>query len=369
MSADLNPLAHDALLATPAAGGAEFRALTDDGRPSAVTTGAVAPIQRTHEIVFVDPRVPDRAQLLAELTAQAGEGRHFEIITLDPNRPGIAQVTEALKGKVQVDAIHFITHGTDGAVQLGGTWLDAKALGANSEAVAKWGDSLKADADILFYGCDLTETARGRALVDWIAELTRADVAASNDATGSARLGGDWDLEYRTGEIDTPVVVSLPAQGEWDHLLPTVHGHQHQRRGRRNARQAILERERTPSVLTRSSSTSAGNALTRSASRHRPADHHEPGRDRRVVRARLHARRRPDDRDRRRRRRRKRPHARRQCERQHHSRPRHPALPGQRHLASVRLEQQRDRRQSTSDGSTRTAPRRGAATRTPASAF
>ncbi|MCI0345744.1 MAG: DUF4347 domain-containing protein, partial [Chloroflexi bacterium] len=118
-------------------------------------------------------------------------------------------------------AIHFITHGSDGAVQLGGTWLDARALAANSEAVAKWGDSLKADADILFYGCDLTETARGRALVDWIAELTRADVAASEDATGSARLGGDWDLEYRTGEIDTPVVVSLPAQGEWDHLLAT----------------------------------------------------------------------------------------------------------------------------------------------------
>jgi len=221
MSADLNPLAHDALLATPAAGGAEFRALTDDGRPSAVTTAAVAPIQRTNEIVFVDPRVPDREQLLAELTAQVAEGRHFEIITLDPNRAGIAQVTEALKGKVQVDAIHFITHGADGAVQLGGTWLDAKALAANSEAVAKWGESLKADADLLFYGCDLSATASGRALVDWIAELTRADVAASTDATGSARQGGDWDLEYRTGEIETPVVVSLPAQGEWDHLLAT----------------------------------------------------------------------------------------------------------------------------------------------------
>jgi len=222
MSADLNPLAHDALLATPAAGGAEFRALTDDGRPSAVTTGAVAPIQRTNEIVFVDPRVPDRERLLAELTAQGAEGRHFEIITLDPNRPGIAQVTEALKGKVQVDAVHFITHGTDGAVQLGGTWLDAKALAANSEAVAKWGESLKADADLLFYGCDLSATASGRALVDWIAELTRADVAASTDATGSARLGGDWDLEYRVGEIETPVVVSLPAQSDWDHLLAAV---------------------------------------------------------------------------------------------------------------------------------------------------
>src|SRR5499426_3092539 len=221
LSADLNPFAHDALLATPAAGGAEFRALADDGRSSAVTTAAVAPVRQTNEIIFVDPRVPDREQLLATVTGQVAEGRHFEIITLDPNRPGIAQVTDALAGKVQIDAIHFITHGTDGAVQLAGTWLDAKALAANSEAVAKWGDSLKADADLLFYGCDLTATARGRALVDWIAELTQADVAASDDVTGSANQGGDWDLEYRTGDVETPVVVSLPVQGEWDHLLAT----------------------------------------------------------------------------------------------------------------------------------------------------
>ncbi|HKC44608.1 MAG TPA: DUF4347 domain-containing protein, partial [Burkholderiales bacterium] len=221
-SADLNPFAHDALLATPVAGGAEFRALADDGRSSAVTTAAVAPIRQTNEIVFVDPRVPDREQLLADLTAEAAEGRHFEIITLDPNRPGIAQVTDALAGRVQIDAIHFITHATDGAVQLGGTWLDAKALAANSEAVAKWGDSLKAGADLLFYGCDLTATASGRALVDWISDLTHADVAASDDATGSASQGGDWDLEYRTGDVETPVVVSLPAQGEWDHLLAAL---------------------------------------------------------------------------------------------------------------------------------------------------
>ena len=241
MSADLNPLAHDALLATPAAGGAEFRALTDDGRPSEVTTGAVAPIQRTNEIVFVDPRVPDRAQLLAKLTAQAGEGRHFEIITLDANRPGIAQVTEALKGKVQVDAIHFITHGADGAVQLGGTWLDARALAVNSEAVANWGDSLKADADLLFYGCDLTATASGRALVDWIAELTRADVAGSDDATGSARQGGNWELEYRTGEVEAPVVISLPTQDEWDHLLATFTVKNTNDSGTESLRQAILD--------------------------------------------------------------------------------------------------------------------------------
>jgi Domain of unknown function (DUF4347) len=140
MSADLNPLAQETLLAAPPLQGAEFRALAADG--SAVTRTGVTAVQRTSEIVFVDPRVPDRERLLAGLTAQS-DGRHFEVIELDAGRDGIAQVTAALRGRIQVDAVHFITHGADGAVQLGGTWLDARTLATNADAVAGWGDSLK----------------------------------------------------------------------------------------------------------------------------------------------------------------------------------------------------------------------------------
>ena len=220
MSADLNPVAQETLLAPPALQGAEFRALSDDG--SAVTKSAVAAVQRTNELIFIDPRVPDREQLLAGLTAQSAEGRQFEVITLDASRDGIAQVTDALRGRIQVDAVHFITHGADGAVQLGGTWLDAKTLAANAEAVAGWGDSLKQDADVLFYGCDLASSASGRALMQWIAELTRGDVAASTDATGAAGQGGDWDLEAKVGAIETQVAVAADARASWSHVLSGV---------------------------------------------------------------------------------------------------------------------------------------------------
>ncbi len=220
LSADLNPLATEALLATPTpASGSEFRALTDPGHPSAVTAAAVAPVQRTHELVFIDPRVPDRDQLLAGLTGQSTDGRRFEVIVLDTTRDGIAQVTAALAERIQIDAIHFISHGTDGAVQIGATWLDAKTLGANADAVAGWGASLKEDADILFYGCDLAATARGRALVEWIADLTKADVAASTDATGGARAGGDWELEAQSGSIEASVAMAEAARADWSHTL------------------------------------------------------------------------------------------------------------------------------------------------------
>ncbi|MFQ5566191.1 MAG: DUF4347 domain-containing protein, partial [Paracoccaceae bacterium] len=180
---------------------------------------AVTPIQRTHELVFVDPRVPDRDSLLTDLTVQAHQDRYFEIITLDATRDGVEQVSEALKSRVQLDAIHFLTHGTAAAVQLGGSWLNALTLAANTEAVAGWGQALKADADLLFYGCDLAASTRGRALMEWVAALTQADVAASIDKTGHVSQGGDWDLEYTAGDIESRVAFGGELHQSWGHVL------------------------------------------------------------------------------------------------------------------------------------------------------
>jgi hypothetical protein len=88
--------------------------------------------------------------------------------------------------------------------------------------VAAWSKALSADADILLYGCDVAATAQGRLLADTLARLTGADVSASDDATGHASLGGDWNLEYKTGAIDVAVAPSESAQEAWSHLLPSV---------------------------------------------------------------------------------------------------------------------------------------------------
>ena len=70
MSADLNPLASDALLSSPAAlSGAEFRNIAEHGTPSVVTL-AVAPIQRTNELVFVDTATPDYKALIDGMYAE-----------------------------------------------------------------------------------------------------------------------------------------------------------------------------------------------------------------------------------------------------------------------------------------------------------
>jgi len=222
LSAELVPLPVEP--ATPAS------SLLGDAVVSALITSqpadAAALLAERYEVVFVDPRVPDRDTLIADLTRSSESSRRLEIIVLDANRDGIVQVTEALADRMQIDAVHFITHGTDGAVQLGGSWLNAKSLAANIDAVASWGHALKEDGDLLFYGCDLAATARGRALVEWIAEVTRTDVAASVDTTGAAVLGGNWTLEFAAGRIEAKIAVSAGEQGAWAHVLavPTYVG-------------------------------------------------------------------------------------------------------------------------------------------------
>ncbi|MGI9538596.1 MAG: DUF4347 domain-containing protein, partial [Miltoncostaeaceae bacterium] len=176
-------------------------------------------VAKRHELVIVDAGVADADQLVADLLASAAAGEGLEVLLLDAGRDGITQITELLAGRDDLDAVHIVSHGSEGAVQLGSGWLDADALEAQAGALATWGDALALDGDLLFYGCDLAASASGQALVDSLADLTGADVAASDDRTGAAALGGDWDLEYAAGRIEAEVAVSAAAQENYSSVL------------------------------------------------------------------------------------------------------------------------------------------------------
>ena len=90
---------------------------------------------------------------------------------------------------------------------------------ARAAQIASWGDALSADADVLLYGCDVAASADGRALVGGLAQLTGADVAASDDLTGAAALGGDWELEFSTGAIESSRAIGTVAQQAWADVL------------------------------------------------------------------------------------------------------------------------------------------------------
>ncbi|MCP4968896.1 MAG: DUF4347 domain-containing protein, partial [bacterium] len=114
---------------------------------------------------------------------------------------------------------HIIAHGSDGSVDLGNTTLNADTLNQNQLSIALWANAFDEAGDILIYGCNLAETADGQSLVNNLSELTLADVAASDDPTGHASLGGDWDLEYTQGQIETDTLIDQDTAEQWHGLL------------------------------------------------------------------------------------------------------------------------------------------------------
>ncbi len=171
----------------------------DSPAPSNFTVSEASPWR---EVVFVDTGIDDYETLLEDLLQTLPDGRRPEIVLLDAGRDGVAQIGETLDRVGSVDAIHILSHADDDSISLGSTRLSAKNLDDFSSALLDWGDNLAPDADILIYGCNLAATQAGMTLIGDIATLTGADVAASDDLTGDASSGGDWDLEYRIGAID-----------------------------------------------------------------------------------------------------------------------------------------------------------------------
>ena len=184
----------------------------------ATDAGQQAPAR---EIVFIDSRVPDAAQLADALMQQRGSEREFDIVVLDAGEDGVAQIGRILAGEHELAAIHVISHGADGAIEIGSTRLDAARLAIDADAVARWGAALAADGDLLLYGCDVAKDAAGQGFVQTLARLTGADVAASANLTGSADLGGDWTLEFATGAIHTRFMPSAFERLNWDGVLAT----------------------------------------------------------------------------------------------------------------------------------------------------
>lgn len=168
---------------------------TDSHDTTAVTPPAATTDQR-QEIVFVDGKLQDAQALIAGLPSGT------EVVVLDSNKDGLQQIADYLKDRSDVDAIHLLSHGAEGTVELGNTWLNSQNIGQHAEQLNAIGAALATDGDILIYGCDTGEGAQSATLLSELARLTQADVAASDDATGAAIKGGDWQLERQVGEID-----------------------------------------------------------------------------------------------------------------------------------------------------------------------
>ncbi|WP_335943686.1 Ig-like domain-containing protein [Pseudomonas sp. G166] len=163
-------------------------------------------------VVFVDSRVKDSASLLE------GVAPGTQVVQLDATKDGLQQIADYLDTHQGISSVQIIAHGNAGDLWLGNSYLSADNVQARSDVLAQIGQDMNAGGDILIYGCYTAEGERGLSLVDSLAQLTGRDVAASNDRTG---LGGDWDLEIATGNIESANVLSANAMSEYQWGLAT----------------------------------------------------------------------------------------------------------------------------------------------------
>lgn len=150
--------------------------------------------QDISEVVFVDGGIENSTELAASLEQ---DGRY--VVILDASADGLTQIRETLSGFVGLDAVHIVSHGSDALLQLGNLQLGEGNIEARGDDLTAIGASLAESGDIRIYGCDVAQTDTGRSFVDRLADLTGADVAASEDTTG---ITGDWDLEYSAGTVE-----------------------------------------------------------------------------------------------------------------------------------------------------------------------
>jgi hypothetical protein len=175
--------------------------------------GLVAPLsinrssQASQSLLFVDGGVADYQTLVA------GVSSGTEVHVLDSSQDAVTQITNTLLGRSGISSLHIVSHGEAGSLDFGGSRLNLSDLPEYAAQLQSWGKALADDADILLYGCNVAQGELGKAFTSILSQLTGADVAASDDLTGS---GGDWDLEVSTGIIESKLVLNNSTRQVFD---------------------------------------------------------------------------------------------------------------------------------------------------------
>ncbi len=172
-------------------------------------------LENNSDILVVDSSIDNYQSLISGID-------HAEIILLDSSRNGIEQITKALTSYSEVDSIQIISHGQVGSLQLGSANLNVDNLDSYGEDLAAWSESLTVNGDIILFGCNVGTGSIGLDFINELSQMTGADIAASNDLTGNSQLGGDWDLEVTTGNIEADLAIDLDTRNIYDSVLETI---------------------------------------------------------------------------------------------------------------------------------------------------
>lgn len=168
-------------------------------------------------LVVIDPSVDNLNALRSNVLPGSA------VFVLNRNQNGIQQISQILAGRTNLNSLHIISKGRTGALQLGNTTVTSGVLNQFRNQIARWGTSLRGTGDIVLYGSNVASGNLGAGFVRQLGQITRRAIAASTDQTGSIR-GGDWDLEFSTGAIESGLAVRQTALNNYRDTLDLGNG-------------------------------------------------------------------------------------------------------------------------------------------------
>ncbi|MBK3802197.1 DUF4347 domain-containing protein, partial [Azospirillum brasilense] len=183
--------------------------------PAAVTAQPAQVQGTVRSVVFVDTSVNDYQTLIKDIAPDA------KVVLLDSQQEALGQMANALSGMSGLDSIHVVSHGNEGHLYIAGRAYWADGLANRGQDLQAIGAALKPGGDLLFYACNVGAGQAGQEFVQTVHRLTGADVAVSNDQTGSAP-GQNWTLEVQSGSIEAAIPFALSSMETFSGRLGTV---------------------------------------------------------------------------------------------------------------------------------------------------
>ena len=147
---------------------------------------------------------------LATPTTPIAEVPIAEVVQLQPDQDSIAQISQVLAAHQGLESVHLTVSGQPGCLTLGTTPLSLESLDRHADLLQTWATAFSADGELVISGYKVAKATEGREFVQRLYHLTGLTVTASIVLTGSAVLGGDWELKMHVGG-ETPAGSPLQA--------------------------------------------------------------------------------------------------------------------------------------------------------------
>ncbi|MGF1521374.1 MAG: DUF4347 domain-containing protein [Leptolyngbyaceae cyanobacterium] len=171
---------------------------------------------QANTILFVDGAIDEYHLLLS------GVRPTIKTHLLNPAEDGVRQITRLLKNQYSensVREIHIVSHGSPSTLYLGNTQLTLDTCDRYAWDLKSWFAQFISQSihpstkpSLVLYGCNVAASDAGKVFVNKLSDFTGANVAASKSKMGHSTLGGNWDLDYRTGTMPVSIAFSESTQ-------------------------------------------------------------------------------------------------------------------------------------------------------------